>query len=82
MIKILKGLSQEQRRSIIIASHDVELVAELADRAVFIADGELIADDSARVILNSSPAFAPQVAKAFPEKNLLTIDDVKKVLPK
>ena len=82
LISILKGLSQEQRRSIIIASHDVELVAELADRAVFIADGELIADDSARVILNSSPAFAPQVAKAFPEKNLLTIDDVKKVLPK
>ena len=82
LMKILKGLSQEQRRSIIIASHDVELVAELADRAIFIADGELIADDSARVILNSSPAFAPQVAKAFPEKNLLTIDDVKKVLPK
>ena len=81
LVKILKGLARDEKRSIFIATHDVELVAELADRAIFIADGELIADGSARAILNSSPAFAPQVAKAFPDKNLLTVDEVKKVLP-
>ena len=81
LVKILKNLARDEKRSIIIATHDVELVAELADRAIFIADGELIADGSARAILNSSPAFAPQVAKAFPDKNLLTVDEVQKVLP-
>lgn len=79
LIKILKELARSEARSVIIATHDVELVAELADRALFIAEGELIADGNSREILNSSPAFAPQVAKAFPNKNLITIEDVQAV---
>ena len=79
LIKILKELAYSESRGVIIATHDVELVAELADRALFLAEGELIADGSAREILSSSPAFAPQVAKAFPDKNFISIEDVKAV---
>ena len=73
MIGILKSISTEGR-AVVLATHDVELVAELADRVIFIAEGELISDSSVRAALASSPAFAPQVAKAFPDKGLLTVN--------
>jgi energy-coupling factor transport system ATP-binding protein len=60
----------------------VELVAELADRVVFIADGELISDADTETALTASPAFAPQVAKALPDKGVLTVTDVRSALGK
>lgn len=81
LIGILKSISTEGR-AVVLATHDVELVAELADRVIFIAEGELISDSSVRAALTSSPAFAPQVAKAFPDKGLLTVNEVKEALGK
>lgn len=69
-----------QGRAVLLATHDVELVAELADRVIFIADGELIADGEAREVLLSSPAFAPQVAKAFPNHGWLTVKEISEAL--
>jgi energy-coupling factor transport system ATP-binding protein len=51
--------------AVVVASHDVELVAELADRVVVLADGEIVADGTAAHVLGASPAFAPQVAKVL-----------------
>ncbi|CAB4683369.1 unannotated protein [freshwater metagenome] len=62
--------------TVILATHDVELVAELATRVVVIADGEIISDGETRDVLTSSPAFAPQVSKAFSSQNWLTVADV------
>lgn len=62
--------------TVVLATHDVELVAELATRVVVIADGEIISDGETRDVLISSPAFAPQVSKAFSSQNWLTVADV------
>jgi energy-coupling factor transport system ATP-binding protein len=62
--------------TIIVATHDVELVAELASRTIFIADGDVVADGSTIDVLLSSPAFAPQVAKIMSPAPWLTVKDV------
>ena len=50
-----------QGHAIVLATHDVELVAEIADRVIVLAEGDLVADGSTVDVLTSSPAFAPQV---------------------
>ncbi|TPG18337.1 ABC transporter ATP-binding protein [Pedococcus bigeumensis] len=66
----------EAGRAIIVATHDVELAAEVATRAVILAEGEVVADGPARRILSDSPAFAPQVAKIMAPLPLLRVSDV------
>ena len=80
LIRTLKKLAADTESAIVISTHDVELVSELADRVIFVAEGEVIADATARQMLTSSPAFAPQVVKAFPESGALTIAEVKELL--
>lgn len=50
-------------RSIVVASHDVEFVARVADRVVVLADGDVVSDGDPVDVLGGSPAFAPQVTK-------------------
>ena len=76
LINTLRNFSRELSRPIIIATHDVELVAELADRVIFLADGEIVADGSTLDVLLSSPAFAPQVSKVMSPKPWLSVSDV------
>ncbi|HUW87697.1 MAG TPA: ATP-binding cassette domain-containing protein [Candidatus Paceibacterota bacterium] len=66
--------------AVILATHDVELVAEVATRVVFIADGEIVADGRTVDVLLSSPAFAPQVAKIMSPAPWLTVKNVVDVL--
>lgn len=80
LVRILKQIAQDDNRAVFISTHDVELVAEVADRVVFLADGELIADGSTAQVLTSSPAFAPQVSKAFPNSSWLTVTEVERDL--
>jgi energy-coupling factor transport system ATP-binding protein len=75
LTQILKEIAANSV-TVILATHDVELVAELATRVVVIADGEIISDGQTRDVLTSSPAFAPQVSKAFSSQNWLTVADV------
>ena len=62
--------------AILMATHDVEIVAEVADRTIFLADGEKVADGSTLEVLLASPAFAPQVAKVMSPRPWLTVSDV------
>lgn len=80
LINSLKGIATTLNTTVIVATHDVELVAELADRIFFIADGEKVADGPALDVLLSSPAFAPQVAKIMSPQPWLTVSDVIKAL--
>ena len=80
LISILREIAHEQYKTIIIATHDVELVAELASRVVFIAEGEVVADGNTSDVLLSSPAFAPQVAKVMSPSPWLTVSDVINVM--
>ena len=76
LTSILKNYARTLNFPVILATHDVELVAELADRVIFIADGEIVADGSTIDVLLASPAFAPQVAKVMSPKPWLTVRDV------
>jgi energy-coupling factor transporter ATP-binding protein EcfA2 len=81
LIAILKSRALRER-SILIATHDVELVAELADRVLFIADGELVSDGNVREVLTASLPFAPQVAKILAPQKWLTVKEVIDALGK
>jgi energy-coupling factor transport system ATP-binding protein len=75
LVGILRKLSRDGT-TIIMATHDVELVAEFATRVLVLAEGELITDGSTLSVLTASPAFAPQMAKVFAKQNWLTVNDV------
>jgi energy-coupling factor transport system ATP-binding protein len=75
----LASLAAEDR-SVVVASHDVEFVAEVADRVVVMADGEVIADGPAAAVVAGSPAFAPQTAKILAPLEFLTVDQVDRAL--
>ena len=67
---------------IVLATHDVELVADVASRVVVLADGEVVADGPTGAVLVASPAFAPQVAKVMAPQPWLTVDQVSAALAK
>ena len=66
--------------AIVLATHDVELVAALATRAVVLAEGEVVADGAARDVVCQSPVFAPQVAKILAPLPWLTVAEVRTAL--
>ncbi|MFC8763648.1 ABC transporter ATP-binding protein [Streptomyces sp. NPDC057193] len=66
--------------AIVLATHDVELAAELAHRVVIIADGEVVADGPTAEVVVSSPAFSPQVAKILAPQPWLTVEQVQEAL--
>ena len=67
-------------RAVLLSTHDVEFVADTADRVVVMADGELVADGPTVDVIVSSPAFAPQVAKILAPAEWLTVAEVSAAL--
>jgi energy-coupling factor transport system ATP-binding protein len=59
--------------AVVLATHDVELAARCATRAVVLGDGEVVASGSAREVLAGS-LFAPQVLRVLPP--FLTVAEV------
>lgn len=70
----------DRGRVVLLSTHDVEFVAESADRVVIMADGEVIADGPTADVVVSSPAFAPQVAKVLAPAPLLTVAAVREAV--
>ncbi len=66
--------------AVMVATHDVELVASFADRVVVLADGEAVADGPARDVVCHSPVFAPQTAKVLAPAPWLTVAEVRHAL--
>jgi energy-coupling factor transport system ATP-binding protein len=64
-------------RSVLLSTHDVEFVADVADRVIVMADGEVVADGPTSSVVVGSPAFAPQVAKVLAPEHWLTVDQVR-----
>ncbi|MEU7277465.1 ATP-binding cassette domain-containing protein [Streptomyces sp. NPDC045431] len=79
LVTILRGLAADGH-GIVLATHDVELAAELAHRVVILADGEIVADGPAAEVVTSSPAFAPQVSKILAPQRWLTVAQVEAAL--
>ncbi len=76
---ILRQLAAEGH-AVVLATHDVELVAELATRVVVIADGDVVAAGPTASVVVGSPTFAPQVAKVLAPEVWLTVGDVAAAL--
>jgi energy-coupling factor transport system ATP-binding protein len=66
--------------AVLLATHDVEFVAEYAQRVVLLAGGEVIADGPVAEVVTSSPVFAPQVAKVLAPQPWLTVAEVARAL--
>lgn len=79
LVARLRNLA-ETGHAVVLATHDVELAADVADRVVVLADGDVVADGPAREVLSGSPAFAPQVAKILHPLPYLTVADVTRTL--
>ncbi|WP_206795369.1 ABC transporter ATP-binding protein [Amycolatopsis sp. MtRt-6] len=75
MIAMLAG----EGRAVVVATHDVEFVASVADRVVVMAEGEVVSDGPTAEVLGGSPAFATQVAKIL-GGHWLTVEDVAAAL--
>ncbi|MCT1985704.1 ATP-binding cassette domain-containing protein [Dermacoccus abyssi] len=70
----------DEGRAVLVATHDVEFAAAVADEVIQMAGGEFIATGSARDVLTASPALAPQVAKVLAPVPALTLSDALTVL--
>ncbi|MEU0128816.1 ATP-binding cassette domain-containing protein [Streptomyces sp. NPDC006289] len=79
LVGVLRRLTAEGH-TIVLATHDVELAADLAHRVVILADGEVVADGPTRQVVVSSPAFAPQTSKILAPQAWLTVAQVRAAL--
>ncbi|MFD9720912.1 ABC transporter ATP-binding protein [Streptomyces sp. NPDC059076] len=79
LISIVDDLAS-QGRAVMISTHDVEFVAQAADRVVVMAEGEIVADGPTTDVIVASPVFAPQVAKILAPLAYLTVAQVATAL--
>jgi energy-coupling factor transport system ATP-binding protein len=69
------GAHRELGALVIVATHDVELVASLATRVIVLGNGDVIADGHPREVLAGSMSLAPQVNRLF-GSTWLSVEDV------
>ncbi len=63
--------------AVILATHDVDMVAEIADRVIILGDGEIVADGSPHEVMPGSFAFSTQINRVFGGR-VLTLGDVRR----
>lgn len=66
---------RERGVAVLMATHDVELVAQVATRVVLLGDGGVIAQGGTREVLAGSLTFGTQMNRVF-GNGWLTVDDV------
>lgn len=66
---------QDQGVTILMATHDVELVAQFASRVVMLGHRDIVADGTPREVLSGSLTFTTQINKVF-GGHWLTVEDV------
>lgn len=78
--QLLKVIAVEEKRTIIISSHDMPVIQELCDRVIIINNGEVIVDDRVEQLLKlfESRAYALTLSEKL-DLNLLSL--VQKLYP-
>lgn len=71
---VLRRLA-DRGHAVLVATHDVEFVAQVADHVTVLADGEVVSTGPVSTVLAESPAFAPQTTKILGE-GWLTVEQV------
>jgi energy-coupling factor transport system ATP-binding protein len=79
LVSILRELAAAGH-AVVLSTHDVEMVAEVATRVLVLAEGELVSDGETATVIAGSPAFAPQVAKILAPLPFLTVGEVASAL--
>ncbi|WP_236569956.1 ATP-binding cassette domain-containing protein, partial [Streptomyces mexicanus] len=79
LVAVLRELAAAGH-ALVLATHDVELAAEIAHRVVLLAEGEVIADGPTADVVVSSPSYAPQVTKILAPQRWLTVTQVRRAL--
>ncbi|MCR4407442.1 MAG: energy-coupling factor transporter ATPase [Anaerolineae bacterium] len=67
---------KREARTVVMTTHDVELVANCADRVIILSDGQVVVDGPVRQVMTDSQVFASQVNKLFRDARFLTVEDV------
>ena len=65
--------------AVLLATHDVEFAAHVADEVVVLAEGEIVSGGTPQQVLAESPSFAPQVTKVLGAP-WLTVEEVAAAL--
>ncbi|MBN1219252.1 MAG: ABC transporter ATP-binding protein [Anaerolineae bacterium] len=81
LTQILNTLSEHQI-TIVMATHDVELVAHCADRVIIMGEGQVVVDGPVREVMTESLIFASQINKLLRDNRFLTVEDVMQTLEK
>lgn len=64
LARIVADLAADDH-AVLVATHDVEFAAHVADQVVVMAEGEVVSSGPTRRVLAESPSFAPQVTKVL-----------------
>ena len=78
LAKQIRALRKEGK-SVLVASHDVEFVALVADRVLELENGTLVSDKSATSALGVGAAHPTQISQITGEAGLLTLSQIKEV---
>ncbi|HEX7101905.1 MAG TPA: ATP-binding cassette domain-containing protein [Nitrolancea sp.] len=73
--RLIRALADDGM-TVIMATHDSDLVAEFADRMILLGDGDIVASGLPHEIMPGSFTFSPQINRIF-GGNLLTGSDVQ-----
>jgi energy-coupling factor transport system ATP-binding protein len=74
LLELLCGWRDEDM-AILMVTHDVELAVQAADRVILMEKGLIVADGLPEEVLAQSTVFSSQVAKLFPGRGWLTVED-------
>lgn len=78
LARIVSDLADDEH-AVLIATHDVEFVATVADDVIVLAAGEVVSSGPAREVVAASPSYAPQVTKILGPP-WLRVDEVVRAL--
>jgi energy-coupling factor transport system ATP-binding protein len=67
-------------QTVVLATHDVELVAEIANQVIVLSDGKIVANGPTSEILTNSNSFSPITARALAPDGWLSVNDVRSAL--
>jgi len=66
----------ERGRTVVVATHDVELAAKTAQRVTILSEGQIVADGPTHEVMAESTVFGTQINRLFHDPRLMTVQDV------
>jgi energy-coupling factor transport system ATP-binding protein len=75
LLELLRGW-KAAGMGVLLVTHDVELAAAAADRVLVLDGGRVVARGVPREVLDAPSPFAPQMARLFPGRGRLSVQEV------